>query len=175
MKSSSSFILLSFLIFLLINNCSKEEINSEETLIESRNRIISQIEYNDYQSYLTAFVDESALYGIDIKYVYDGEVTFYEGDSPVDGWACWAWGRDRDEVLHIGINPEMFYDETVTDHGRMWLMYHEFGHDIFNYRHTDPPAENNGDMMNPASKRDSNKDEFMIVAEKMFKKYKSEN
>ena len=170
-------LLKSIVLFLLMSACSKEnsDAGEEVDLLGSRDKIISKIKSDDYDSYLTAFVDEAALYEIDLNYVFDGDITFYEDESPVEGWACWAWGRDRDEVLHVGINPEMFYDQTVTDYGRMWLIYHEFGHDIFNYRHTDPPAENNRDMMNPASKRDSTKEEFMNVAEKMFLRFKSEN
>ena len=169
--------LKSIVLFLLMSACSKEnsDAGEEVDLLGSRDKIISKIKSDDYDSYLTAFVDEAELYEIDLNYVFDGDITFYEDESPVEGWACWAWGRDRDEVLHVGINPDMFYDQTVTDYGRMWLIYHEFGHDIFNYRHTDPPTENNGDMMNPASKRDSTKEEFMNVAEKMFLRFKSEN
>ncbi|MGC6415257.1 MAG: hypothetical protein ACON5K_11190 [Bacteroidia bacterium] len=168
---------VTIILSLVLLTCSKEigELEEEFNLLESREIIISKIKSNDYDSYLKAFVDEAALYEIDLNYVYDGQINFYEDESPVDGWACWAWGRDRDQVLHVGINPDMFYDSTVTDYGRMWLIYHEFGHDIFNYRHTDPPAENNGDMMNPNSKRDSTKEEFMNVAEKMFLRFKSEN
>lgn len=164
------------ILTLITTTCSKEnsDAGDEVDLFSSRDKIISSIKSDDYDTYLTAFVNEAALYEINLNYVYDGQITFYEDESPVEGWACWAWGRDRDEVLHVGINPDMFYDSTVTDYGRMWLIYHEFGHDIFNYKHTDPPAENNGDMMNPASKRDSTKEEFMDVAEKMFLKYKTE-
>lgn len=146
-----------------------------ETITNLREGIVESIISDNYQTYLDAFINEALLYNIDLSYVLEGEVTFYEDESPVAGWACWAWGRGRDSVLHVGINPDMFYDETVTDYGRMWLMYHEFGHDIFNYRHRDPPVEDNGDMMNPASKRDSSLEEFMVVADKMFERYRSEN
>lgn len=84
------------LLFLCINACSKEnsDTGDEVDLFSSRNKIISSIKSDDYDTYLTAFLDEAALYEIDFNYVFDGEITFYEDESPVEGW---AWGRDRVE------------------------------------------------------------------------------
>ena len=84
------------ILTLITTTCSKEnsDTGDEVDLFSSRDKIISSIKSDDYDTYLTAFLDEAALYEIDFNYVFDGEITFYEDESPVEGW---AWGRDRVE------------------------------------------------------------------------------
>jgi|AACY02.10.fsa_nt_gi hypothetical protein len=47
---------------IIIISCSKENDEGELSLIKKRKEIISLIKSDDYDSYLTAFVDEAALY-----------------------------------------------------------------------------------------------------------------
>ena len=80
-------LLKSIVLFLLMSACSKEnsDAGEEVDLLGSRDKIISKIKSDDYDSYLTAFVDEAALYEIDLNYVFDGDITFYEDES------SWIW------------------------------------------------------------------------------------
>ena len=50
---------------------------------------------------------------------------------------------------------------------RLWIMYHEFGHDVYKYEHSSSPA----DIMYPSSTRsDIDINGFIEAKDRMFKR-----
>ena len=74
-------------------------------------------------------------------------------------------GYCNDERVNIGVLYDGWSDLNLIQ--RLWVMYHEFGHDIFKYEHSTDPA----DIMYPSSTRsDIDLNDFIRAKDRMFKR-----
>ena len=163
-----------YLIPLLIASLScdseQEEVIEEVPSIIGWNLMIEKDEiYNqllvgnritdDINIWLSVFVqDAERVAGLDLSYVFDGEVILRplsEIPAASDGW---AWSMCDDNKVQIGIRAAprslpSIQDETKYRNNRNFsnsiqTYYHEFGHDILNLTHT---CNQNDTMFNNSS------------------------
>ena len=110
---------------------------------------------DDWNGYLDAFVAEAAEYGIDLSHVYNegntiniGNVVnylpspcywyagcydpFYNRDGSYSTLRGLARGQCDDEEVEIILDP-LFARRTLAV--RLWIAYHELGHDVLNLDH----------------------------------------
>ena len=74
-------------------------------------------------------------------------------------------GYCNDERVNIGVLYDGWSDLNLIQ--RLWVMYHEFGHDVFKYEHSTDPA----DIMYPSSTRsDIDLNDFIRAKDRMFKR-----
>lgn len=147
-------------------------VEAEEPTVEELRDIYYNGEFDgaDYYNYFEIFMWEAQNYGIDLDYVREGEVIIEPRSHANKNWAAWAKERDNDEKVHIGIEPDLFFESTRTNRGRLFIMFHEFGHDIFNLEHDHIAdcAEFNS-IMNSCAKNDINPEIFKTLAHEFFK------
>ena len=82
---------------------------------------------------LDIFVKRAAYLGLDLSYIYNHPIEFYSlgSDSSSAGISN---GYKKDDIIRIGFNYE--YRATEQPAGRLHTMFHELGHDILNYGHS---------------------------------------
>jgi len=74
-------------------------------------------------------------------------------------------GYCNDKVVNVGVLYNEWTEKNLLQ--RLWIMYHEFGHDVYKYEHSTDPA----DIMFPASTRgDININDFIGAKDRMFKR-----
>ena len=74
-------------------------------------------------------------------------------------------GFCNDNRVNVGVLYNEWTEKNLLQ--RLWIMYHEFGHDVYKYEHSTDPA----DIMYPASTRgDININDFIEAKDRMFKR-----
>ena len=158
-----------YLIPLLIASLScdsgQEEVIEEVPSIIGWNLMIEEDEiYNqllvgnritdDINIWLSVFVqDAERIAGLDLSYVFDGEVILRPSSEIPADYDGWAWSMCDDNKIQIGIRAapdslpsigdEKNYRNNRNFSNSIQTYYHEFGHDILNLSHTC----NQNDMM----------------------------
>ncbi len=104
--------------------------------------IYSQIDQDNPKSYLEAFIKDAERYGIDLSHVNPDELITDFWYGPTDQWGrnVLAWGSITcsDTENKIGYNYSSFKSDFLTDnrYGKLYVMYHEFGHTVLGLKHT---------------------------------------
>ena len=88
----------------------------------------------ELEPYLRSFVDIAALKGLDLSYIYDQRITIVweHAINKRSTNVATSFGRNKDAII-IVVNQERFM--ARTDEGRKYVMWHELGHDILNFKH----------------------------------------
>ena len=74
-------------------------------------------------------------------------------------------GYCNDNRVNVGVLYNEWTEKNLLQ--RLWIMYHEFGHDVYKYEHSTDPA----DIMYPASTRgDIDINDFIEAKDRMFKR-----
>jgi hypothetical protein len=140
MKVNSLNILLKlFIVTLLFVQCSgagdddeaKGYIQEESIIPDYDNDpIYIQANPKNLPTYWDIFVQSAAMYGVDISNITD--VEFVSEADLAGGTAARALGSCHDYVK-IQVDETVFRNLTMGE--QLFLMYHEFGHDVFNASH----------------------------------------
>ena len=140
MRRNSLNILLELLIVsLLFVQCSgagdddeaKGYIQEESIIPDYDNDpIYIQANPKNLPTYWDIFVQSAAMYGVDISNITD--VEFVSEADLAGGTAARALGSCHDYVK-IQVDETIFRNLTMGE--QLFLMYHEFGHDVFNASH----------------------------------------
>ena len=101
----------------------------------------------ELEPYLRSFVDIAALKGLDLSYVYDERITIVWEHSinKRSTNVATSFGRNNNGIA-IVVNKERFM--ARTDEGRKYVMWHELGHDVLNFKHLE--GDDRG-MMEPTA------------------------
>jgi len=74
-------------------------------------------------------------------------------------------GYCDDTRVNVGVLFDQWRDKNLLQ--RLWIMYHEFGHDVYKYEHSTSTA----DIMYPSSTReDIDINDFVEAKDRMFKR-----
>ena len=74
-------------------------------------------------------------------------------------------GYCNDTRVNVGVLFDQWRDKNLIQ--RLWIMYHEFGHDVYKYEHSTSTA----DIMYPSSTReDIDVNDFIDAKDRMFKR-----
>ena len=74
-------------------------------------------------------------------------------------------GYCNDNRVNVGVLYDAWVDKNLLQ--RLWIMYHEFGHDVYKYQHSTSTA----DIMYPSSTReDIDVNDFIDAKDRMFKR-----
>tara|TARA_B100001057_G_scaffold459904_1_gene510509 strand:+ start:60 stop:653 length:594 start_codon:yes stop_codon:yes gene_type:complete len=74
-------------------------------------------------------------------------------------------GYCNDTRVNVGVLYDAWVDKNLLQ--RLWIMYHEFGHDVYKYEHSTSTA----DIMYPSSTReDIDVNDFIDAKDRMFKR-----
>tara|TARA_B100000886_G_scaffold295161_1_gene221922 strand:+ start:1186 stop:1785 length:600 start_codon:yes stop_codon:yes gene_type:complete len=74
-------------------------------------------------------------------------------------------GYCNDSAVNVGVLYDEWTEKNLLQ--RIWIMYHEFGHDVYKYEHSTDRA----DIMFPSSTRsDININDFIEAKDRMFRK-----
>ena len=138
LKSITNFFKLFIIVFLLVN-CSggdgdddlKGYIQEESIVPDYDNDpIYIQANPKNLPTYWDIFVQSAAMYGVDISNITD--VEFVSEADLAGGTAARALGSCHDYVK-IQVDETVFRNLSTGE--QLFLMYHEFGHDVFNASH----------------------------------------
>ena len=128
-----------FIVAIFVVNCSggdgdddlKGYIQEENILPDYDNDpIYIQANPKNLPTYWDIFVQSAAMYGVDISNITD--VEFVSEADLAGGTAARALGSCHDYVK-IQVDETVFRNLTTGE--QLFLMYHEFGHDVFNASH----------------------------------------
>jgi hypothetical protein len=174
-----------FLILLLFS-CTKNQIDQEIIIPEPIEQIYSCVSYdnlldplntedNNLIQYWDKFVaDVECSTGTDFKTPNTVLNIFFEYKSA----SQIAQGVSSDHIAYSTfdgycnnsrVNVGVLYDEWYSKNllQRLWIMYHEFGHDVYKYEHSTDPA----DIMYPSSTRgDITINDFIEAKDRMLKR-----
>jgi hypothetical protein len=178
-----------FLIFLLIVGCSKsDDSNKVEEVVNQFEQIFSCVDYSSLLNYQTTdrdnliqywnkFVEDVKCSGsggpdfgeqtkfLDIFFEYTTEAQIIAGITPGKIAYSEFVGYCNDERIRIGVLYDEWSDLNLLE--RLWVMYHEFGHDVYKYAHSSDPT----DIMYPASTRsDIDLNDFIRAKDRMFER-----
>tara|TARA_B100000214_G_scaffold110809_1_gene78238 strand:+ start:785 stop:1381 length:597 start_codon:yes stop_codon:yes gene_type:complete len=177
---------LSFLIIFL--GCSKAEDNLADQLIEEEEpQIYSCVSYdelldpqntdaNDLMQYWHKFVDDvkcsrggpdyderNVIKNIFFEFRTAAQIT--AGVTPDHIAYSTFSGYCNDSVVNVGVLFTEWNEKNLLQ--RLWIMYHEFGHDVYKYEHSTDPA----DIMFPSSTRSDVKiNDFIEAKDRMISK-----
>ena len=100
---------------------------------------------------------------VDIFYEYESDALFASGE--VLDYGAYAATSCDDSRVRVGIAFRYWSDINIWQ--KLGLMYHEFGHDVYRYRHSSDPK----DIMYPSVARSDVKiNDFIRAKEKFFKR-----
>lgn len=177
---SSNFKIFFLIIVLFLIKCSSEDnseiLAEEEEIVEAQ--ISSCVDYtnvdsSDLMSYWNLFVEDVKCsrggpdYGeintiVNLKFDIQTPEEFASGVSPDHaGYSTFAGYCNREAVI-IGVILNFWEDYTEIQ--QLWLMYHEFGHDVYKYEH----SQNRTDIMYPSIPRGDTKINDFIKAKNRF-------
>ncbi|MFQ3351816.1 MAG: hypothetical protein ACI914_001067 [Candidatus Marivariicella framensis] len=177
---SSNFKIFFLIIVLFLIKCSSEDnleiLAEEEEILEAQ--ISSCVDYtnvdsSDLMSYWNLFVEDVKCsrggpdYGeintiVNLKFDIQTPEEFASGVSPDHaGYSTFAGYCNREAVI-IGVILNFWEDYTEIQ--QLWLMYHEFGHDVYKYEH----SQNRTDIMYPSIPRGDTKINDFIKAKNRF-------
>jgi hypothetical protein len=168
------------LLVLFLIKCSSED-TLEEVVIEEETQeaqLSSCVDYTnvddkDLMSYWNLFVEDVKCsrggpdYGeintsVNLKFDIQTPEEFASGVSPDHaGYSTFAGYCNRERVV-IGVILNFWEDYSEIQ--QLWLMYHEFGHDVYKYEH----SLNRTDIMYPSIPRGDIKINDFIEAKNRF-------
>ena len=175
--------------FLLVLSCAKSDnsFQSEEIVEEEFIQDYSCVNYDDLMNpqttdrddllqYWNKFVDDVKCTSVGpdfaertkflkIFFEYTDITQTISGITPNHLAYSSFVGYCNDERVNIGVLYDGWSDLNLIQ--RLWVMYHEFGHDVFKYEHSTDPA----DIMYPSSTRsDIDLNDFIRAKDRMFKR-----
>ena len=175
--------------FLLVLSCAKSDnsFQSEEIVEEEFIQDYSCVNYDDLMNpqttdrddllqYWNKFVDDVKCTSggpdfaertkfLKIFFEYTDITQTISGITPNHLAYSSFVGYCNDERVNIGVLYDGWSDLNLIQ--RLWVMYHEFGHDVFKYEHSTDPA----DIMYPSSTRsDIDVNDFIRAKDRMFKR-----
>ena len=174
---------MTIFIGLFFNYCSKREkyVNTLlEGLEEEEEQLESCVDYtsvdpNKLESYWDLFVEDVKCSRggpnydeinktVTLYFIFPTAETLASGVT-VDhaGYSTYA-GYCNSEAVNIGVIEDYWIDYTEIQ--KLWLMYHEFVHDVYRYRHSTDPT----DIMYPSVARSDVKINDFIRAKERFLK-----
>ena len=124
-------------LLIILTSCTIERDIGE---IDFFTEAINSVEYTSednailYQ-YLSDFVEDGAVRGVDLNYVYEGAIDLRFTNDMQGTSVGKSFSYDDDGKIIIYVLKTWW--DRVAEHHRKILMYHEFGHDILNMRHDD--------------------------------------
>ena len=169
-------------------SCSKSGLDNENEVVEEVfEQIFSCVSYDDLldqkntdmddlMQYWTKFVDDVKCsrggpdYGernpyLNIFFEYRSAAQIASGVSPDHIAYSTFTGYCNDTRVNVGVLYNEWAEKNLLQ--RLWIMYHEFGHDVYKYEHSLDPA----DIMYPASTRsDIDINDFIEAKDRMFRK-----
>lgn len=86
----------------------------------------------ELEQHLTSFVALAKLKGIDLSYIYEKDITIRFTDAENQNHVATSFGCNKDKII-IMVHRKRFYSRT--EEGQKYVMYHEFGHDILDFKH----------------------------------------
>ncbi len=124
---------LTFIACVIVAIGIKVYFDSADAIKEPKYKVEKELE-----QYLKSFIDLADLNGIDLSYIYNQDITIvWEAVINKNSTnVATAFGRDKDKII-IVVNKERFM--ARTEQGRKYVMWHEFGHDILDFKHLDHP------------------------------------
>jgi hypothetical protein len=143
---------------------------SEPTIDELRDTYYSG-DFNgaDYYVYFEIFMWEAKNYGLDLDYTLEYPIIIEPRTHQNPNFVAWAKERDNDEKIHIGINTELFFSASRSNRARLYIMFHELGHDILNLPHLPTNSCSNiTHIMNPCGRNDIDTNEFKQLVKELF-------
>ena len=109
-------------------------------------------------AYLDMFIEEASMHGIDLSHLKDGKVEMYFVDTwELNNYSGVSMGYGVDDVIRIYINRNGWSYRDDID--RKFLLFHELGHDVFNFKH------NKNELMEPGTLSLDNSQAEAIFAE----------
>ena len=178
-----------YVFFLLVLSCAKSDnsFQSEEIVEEEFIQDYSCVNYDDLMNpqttdrddllqYWNKFVDDVKCTSggpdfaertkfLKIFFEYTDITQTISGITPNHLAYSSFVGYCNDERVNIGVLYDGWSDLNLIQ--RLWVMYHEFGHDVFKYEHSTDPA----DIMYPSSTRsDIDLNDFIRAKDRMFKR-----
>jgi hypothetical protein len=167
-------------IVLLFIGCSKE-FETEVKIIEEEALLSSCVDYStanedELMTYWNLFVEDVKCsrggpdYGeinkiVNINFVVPTAEEFASGISPDHAGYSTFFGYCNSDVVNIGVIKDYWEDYTKIQ--KLWLMYHEFGHDVYKFEHSTLPT----DIMYPSvSRGDITMNDFIRAKEKLLKR-----
>tara|TARA_B100001559_G_scaffold96396_1_gene80702 strand:- start:170 stop:763 length:594 start_codon:yes stop_codon:yes gene_type:complete len=180
--------ILSFLIIsALVNACSKSDDTEIVEVIDEIEQIFSCVSYDnlldpqntnqdDLIQYWTKFVDDVKCTrggpdysernpSLNIFFEYRSAAQIAAGVTPDHIAYSTFSGYCNDSRVNVGVLYNEWTEKNLLQ--RLWIMYHEFGHDVYKYEHSSSPA----DIMYPSSTRsDINVNDFIEAKDRMFKR-----
>ncbi|MFL2622388.1 MAG: hypothetical protein ACJ0ON_00160 [Candidatus Marisimplicoccus sp.] len=180
--------ILSFLIIsVLVNACSKSDDTEIVEVIDEIEQIFSCVSYDnlldpqntnqdDLIQYWTKFVDDVKCTrggpdysernpSLNIFFEYRSAAQIAAGVTPDHIAYSTFSGYCNDSRVNVGVLYNEWTEKNLLQ--RLWIMYHEFGHDVYKYEHSSSPA----DIMYPSSTRsDINVNDFIEAKDRMFKR-----
>ena len=100
----------------------------------------------ELKPYLDSFVNIAKLKGIDLSYIYEGNIKIFYTNNDTKKRVATSYGRNKDNEIIITVYKPRFM--ARTEEGRKYVMFHEFGHDILNFKHLEHPDRG---MMEPTA------------------------
>jgi hypothetical protein len=172
-------LLLLGLLGLMVIGCAKEESKEEEQeIIEEEPQLASCVDYTDVDdqdlmTYWNLFVADVKCsrggpdYGashtaVSIRFVVQTPQQQASGVTPDHAGFSTYNGYCFSDIVDIGVIKDYWEDYTPVQ--QLWLMYHEFGHDVYKYEHSSNPS----DIMWPSITRSDTKINDFIRAKERF-------
>ena len=184
MKKFLPIILFSFVLI----TCSKSnELDQIEEVVEEFEQIFSCVSYDDLldpnntdqddlMQYWTKFVEDVKCsrggpdYGernpsLNIFFEYRTAAQISAGVTADHIAYSTYGGYCNDSRVNVGVLHSEWTEKNLIQ--RLWIMYHEFGHDVYKYEHSPDPA----DIMYYASTRsDIDLNDFIEAKDRLFRR-----
>jgi len=181
------FILSSLFISLIVTACSKDAETPTVEIVDEFEQIYSCVSYDDLldpkntnqddlMQYWTKFVEDVKCSrggpdysernpSLNIFFEYRSAAQISAGVTPDHIAYSTFSGYCNDNRVNVGVLYNEWTEKNLLQ--RLWIMYHEFGHDVYKYEHSTNPA----DIMYPSSTRsDINVNDFIEAKDRMFKR-----
>jgi len=177
------YILLLLLSLLFVASCSKSDDGAEEEVDEviEEAQLPSCVDYksvdeNDLSTYWNLFVEDVKCtrggpdYGalntqVLVRFVVQTPEQMASGVTPDHAGFSTFIGYCNNSVVDISVIKD--YWEDYSEVQQLWLMYHEFGHDVYRYEHSSDPE----DIMWPSVPRSDVKiNDFIEAKNRFFKR-----
>ncbi len=123
-------------------------------------------------AYIKVFLKDATLNGIDVSHVMKGKVSImFDATHPhiIESPQVIAFTTTlgKDKEVNIIVNPTAWLGASPAK--RLAIIYHELGHDIFNFEH----ASDKGPLMSVYAKEDYTYDDLFELKTQMFNDYKN--
>jgi len=181
------FILSSLFISLIVTACSKDPETPTVEIVDEFEQIYSCVSYDDLldpkntnqddlMQYWTKFVEDVKCSrggpdysernpSLNIFFEYRSAAQISAGVTPDHIAYSTFSGYCNDNRVNVGVLYNEWTEKNLLQ--RLWIMYHEFGHDVYKYEHSTNPA----DIMYPSSTRsDINVNDFIEAKDRLFKR-----